>query len=149
MQRHVWTFASRIGCRYRRGHASVRGFAMMDVITGAAILGIVVVGTMYFFSFGQRQIQARARERAAYDLARNRLEEIVAIGYNRTGARGDSGLKVYGNVPAVRRTTVSYVDDPADSLGAKDQDGNLDYKDVVITVQYLNKTVTLQTYLYP
>lgn len=121
----------------------------MDVITGAAILGIVVVGTMYFFSYGQRQIQSRARERAAYDLARNRIEEIVAAGYSKALARVDSGLVVYGGIPAVRKTTVTYIDDPADSLGVKDADGNLDYKDIAVEVEYLNKKVSLQAYMYP
>ena len=146
MQLRTQTFSSR---RNRQTRAGVRGFAMIDVITGAAILGIVVVGTMYFFSYGQRQIQARARERAAYDHARNRIEEIVAAGYTKALDRVDSGLTVYGGVAAVRTTTVSYVDDPADSLGALDEDGNLDYKDIQIEVKYLNKTVTLQAFMYP
>lgn len=146
MQLRTQTFSS---LRNRQARANARGFAMIDVITGAAILGIVVVGTMYFFSYGQRQIQARARERGAYDLARNRIEEIVAAGYNKALDRVDSGLVVYGDISAVRKTTVSYVDDPADSLGALDEDGNLDYKDIQIEVQYLNKTVTLQAFMYP
>jgi len=44
---------------------------------------------------------------------------------------------------------VSYVDDPADSLGVADTDGNLDYKDIQVEVTYLAKTISAQMYMYP
>lgn len=126
----------------------MRGFALMDVATGAAIMGIVVVGTMFFFSYGQKQIQGNARERAAYDLLHNRVEELVAAGYDKAVARTDTGLVAY-NVDASRITSVSFVDDPADSLGVADADGNLDYKDIQVDVTYLAKTISAQMYMYP
>ncbi|MBT5875168.1 MAG: hypothetical protein HOH43_17245 [Candidatus Latescibacteria bacterium] len=143
--------------QYRRGqdakHDGMRGFAMMDVAFGAAILGIVVMGTLQIFSFGQRQITTRIQERSAYDLARMRVEEVIAQGITTAVARTDSNLTVTGEMPATRVTTITWIDDPADSTGAGDMDGPNDFKEVVVNINYgpdgATKTVTLTTVLVP
>jgi hypothetical protein len=131
----------------------MRGFAILDVTFGAAILGIVVMGTLQVFEFGQRQISTRVAERSAYDLARTRIEEVVADGYDDALARVDSNLTVYGGLPAVRTTTVTFIDDPVDSLGASDPDGIEDYKSIEVQVDYgpdnNQKSVTLETIMIP
>lgn len=126
-----------------------KGFTILDVIIGAAILGFVVVGTMQFFAYGQVRIRERAEERSAYDLARTRIEEVLASHYDAVVSRVDSGLTVYGGVAAVRTTTVTFVDDPTDSLGASDADGPEDFKNVQVDVGYRDKTVMLQTFVLP
>lgn len=128
----------------------LRGFAMMDVVLGAAILGIVVVGTMQIFEFGHRQILMRAQERSAQDHAQNRIEEVIADGYADAVARVDTGLVVYGGYTATRTTTVTFIDDPADGLGADDPDGTEDFKEVQVEVTYGDgKSVTLKTTVVP
>lgn len=128
--------------------ASVRGFAMLDTLMAAALLGVVMIGTMQFFSFGQSQISSLARERAAYDLARSRIEEMIADGYANSVSKTETGLKVEGQ-PATRTTTVTFVDDPADSSGGQDANGTQDYKSVMVDVTYGTHTVTLRTILTP
>ena len=139
--------------RRRSSHAGMRGFAMMDVAFGAAILGIIVMGTLQTFEFGQRQITRRVQERSAYDLARMRIEEVIAEGFDYAVARTDSGLTVTGGIPATRTTTLTWIDDPADLLGVNDPDGPEDFKDVQVDVDYgptgMTKTVTLHTVLIP
>lgn len=133
--------------------AGMRGFAMMDVAFGAALLGIIVLGTLQIFEFGQQQISRRLQERSAYDMARTRMEEIVADTYAHAVSRVDSGLVLSGNIPATRTTTVTMIDDAADGLGAADADGQGDFKEVQVDVAYgpndNTKTVALSSVLVP
>ncbi len=154
MKKHDGTHTTKSAREERSStHAGMRGFAMMDVAFGAAILGIVVMGTLHIFSFGQRQIAKRVAERSAYDLVRMRVEEVIAQGIDNAATRTDSNLYVTGKMPATRTTTITWIDDPADSTGADDPDGPEDFKEVVVNVAYgpygSTKTVSLTTVLIP
>lgn len=128
--------------------AGVRGFALLDVLMASMILGMVVVGTMQFFTFGQSQITSLVSDQEGYDLAQIRMEEVVADGYADAIAKTETGLMVNG-VPATRTTTITFVDDPADSLGGADVNGTQDYKIIKVDVTYGDRTVTLRTLLAP
>lgn len=128
--------------------AGVRGFALLDVLMATVILGIIVVGTMQLFTFGQSRIVSLSQGRGAYDLARYEIEKVIADGYVDAIAKTDTSLTVDG-VPATRTTTITFVDDPADNTGAQDTTGTQDYKLIKVDVTYGNQTVTLRTLLAP
>ena len=126
------------------------GFVMVEAALGAVVLGIMIVGMLQIFSFAELQVTNRFQEMSAYNMARSRLEEVIGEGSANAVAKIDSGLTVYGDVPAIRTTTVSFIDDPADGLGAADADGPQDIKQVDIVVTYANgKTVALKANLIP
>lgn len=128
--------------------SSPAGFALLDVLMASMILGMVVVGTMQFFTFGQSQITSLVGDQEAYDLARTRLEALVAAGYDDAIDQVETGLTV-NDQPATRTTTVTFVDDPADSLGGADVTGTQDYKLIRVDVTYGDQTRTLRTLLAP
>jgi type II secretory pathway pseudopilin PulG len=129
--------------------SGMRGFTMVEAMMAAAMLGIVVVGTMQFFSYGQSRMTSLAVDRAAYDVARNEIEKIIARGYGSATSQTDTTQTLFGE-PMTITTVVSYVDDPVDSLSTSDPDGPEDYKNVVVTVTYQDtKTATLQALITP
>ena len=91
------THGSKTDRRYRIPHDEA-GFTIVESMLGAVILGVVVVGMMEVFSFGERQIMNRAQEQSAYAIGRSRLEEVVGEGFANAVAKIDSGLTVYGDM---------------------------------------------------
>lgn len=129
--------------------SGVRGFAMMEAMMAATMLGIVVMGTMQFFSYGQGRIATLSADRVAYDVARNEIEKMIARGYDSAVSSTDTTQTLYGSSITVE-TVVAYVDDPVDSLAGADADGPNDFKDVAVTVTYdEDKTATLHAVLTP
>lgn len=128
--------------------AGVHGFALLDVLMASLLLGIVVIGTMQFFSYGQSRIASMGKEHDAYNLARSRMEEVISDGYVDAVGKVETGFTMNG-VAATRTTTITFVDDPADSLGAKDINGTQDLKLIRVDVTYGDQAVTLRTLLAP
>jgi hypothetical protein len=125
------------------------GFAVMEAMMAAAMLGIVVVGTMQFFTYGQTRMSSLSIDRSAFDVARNELEKIIARGYGSAVSKTDTSQTLFGE-PMTIQTVITYVDDAVDSLGGSDGDGTEDYKKVEVTVTYMvDKTATLKTIVVP
>lgn len=115
----------------------------------SALIGIVVVGTMQFFSFGQSRITSLAVDRAAYDIARNEMEKVVAKGYANARTMTDTTQSLSGGKITVT-TTVTDVDDAVDLLGGLDVTGPEDYIKVTVAVTYdSTRTVTMKNLIMP
>ena len=114
---------------------------MMEALMAAAMLGIVVVGTLQFFSFGQSRISGLAIDRAAFDVARSEIEKNIARGHDNVVAGYDTTQFLFEDRLYIT-TTVTTIDDDADSLGASDSNGTDDYKKVSVSVAYMEQTKT-------
>lgn len=126
------------------------GFAMMEALMAAAMLGIVVVGTLQFFTFGQSRISELAIDRAAFDVARSEVEKNIARGHDNVVAGFDTTQFLFDDRIYIT-TTVTTIDDETDSLGASDSSGPADYKKVSVSVSYLeqSKTANMSTLITP
>ena len=134
---------------YRDSRPGQRGFAMMEALMASALIGIVVVGTMQFFSFGQSRITSLAVDRAAHDIARNEMEKVVAKGYANAVSTTDTTQTLFGGKITVTTTAID-VDDPVDLLGVADVTGPEDYLKVTVTVTYdSTRTVTMKNLIMP
>ena len=134
---------------YRDPRPGVRGFAMMEALMASALLGVVVLGTMQFFSFGQSRITSLSLDRSAYDVVRNEMEKVVARGYADAVSKTDTTQTLFGAKIKVT-TTVIDVDDPVDLVGVLDVTGPEDYKKITVTVTYdSTSTVTMKNLIMP
>lgn len=137
-----------------------RGFTLMEVIVGVAVMSIVFLGLTESFqamaTFGERN---RLRAYALL-LANEQIEAIRALPYDSIGTV--AGLPS-GSIPQVeniihdgrtytRRTFIQYVDDPADGTDTGDTLA-ADYKRVKVELSYdfrgMNESFSLTTTMAP
>lgn len=137
----------------KRGQA---GFALLETLISFVLMTTVLWAGMRFFYVGSVHVGGARIRTVAASLANETLELIRTrpydtIGLNmpmanpwyssepivtaRSGLIQDQTITRYGVAYRVR-TYVTYVDSPADGLGAADADGSQDYKRVFVTVDW-------------
>ncbi len=129
------------------------GTTLVEAMVAALIITVVMIGGLQFFYGGKRFMNQEKHRRIALSLAGQRMETALRYPYSQL-ADSLSELNTpisIGGLNGTRTTVVNSVDDPADSLGAEDLDGNTDdYKRVTVSVRWAEqetKTVTLETYI--
>ena len=126
-----------------------RGFVMMEAMIGALILGIIVAGMLHIFEFGNTKMWKLTQDRSLIAIGRNEMETIIAGGYENAVSGIDSSITIDGRQVMITKV-VSFVDDPADSLGELDTDGIEDYKAIQVSVAIDGENVvSLQTVMIP
>ncbi len=125
----------------RRGES---GFSLMEVIVATIIATIAVVGLAYTFGMGRGFIDRFAVGRAALAAAQGQLDRIAAAAPGDTlttlGTHA-SAFMVGGVVRGTTTWSVSWIDDPADGVGAADPNPN-DIKQASVSVQYREGSMT-------
>jgi type II secretory pathway pseudopilin PulG len=122
-----------------------RGMTLIDVLVGITIIVIVFGGLFGAFRLSVNVVSSAKGEAGADALASSQMEYVRSLSYGNIGVSGGlpAGVLVAASTTVQSATTyaiqtgVQYVDDPADGVGALDQNGNPnDYKAVTITVSW-------------
>ncbi|MFQ5639839.1 MAG: prepilin-type N-terminal cleavage/methylation domain-containing protein [bacterium] len=127
------------------------GMTLVEVMIAILIFLIIMVGGMNYFIQPQVIIARQKIERLAIMAAHSRLETILALNYDDiTTALNEKGVKiVLAKITGVRKTTIKYVDDPADGKGLSDKDGEtIDYKTITVKIAWpgvKNRSLVLST----
>lgn len=120
-----------------------KGFTLIEILVGTSILVIVIIGLYGLFQLG---IKATAQSKAritATSLANQKIETAKNLPYNKVGTIGgipsgdiiETETITRNNIEYTVKTTVGYVDDPADGLTPSDSVPN-DYKRVKVKVSW-------------
>ncbi len=120
-----------------------KGFTLIEILVGTSILVIVIIGLYGLFQLGIKTAgQSKARITAT-SLANQKIEIAKNLPYNDIGTIGgipsgdiiETEIITRNNIEYTVKTTVSYVDDPADGLTPSDLVPN-DYKKVKVKVSW-------------
>ncbi len=159
--RAVSSCCKNIGKKYEAG------FSLIEVLVAMIILLIVIIGFAPLMLYLHQNMESNRIRAAAYNLAKQNLEQIRATQFDQIGTVGGSPA---GSIPQTTTNTtalpgitftihtqVNWVNDPANA-GGQDQNSPAfdpvpyDYKDVVITVStpqmpgIVQQTLALHTY---
>lgn len=119
------------------------GFTLIEILVGTSILVIIIIGLYGLFQLGLKVAgQSKARITATY-LANQKIEIAKNLSYNKVGTIGgipsgdiiETETITRNNIEYIVKTTVSYIDDPADGLTPSDLVPN-DYKRIKIKVSW-------------
>jgi type II secretory pathway pseudopilin PulG len=121
-----------------------RGFSLIEALASAAISVITVIGLAYSFGTGRALMDRHGIARAALSQAQLRLETLavstdtsqVSIG---THPATPNNFVYQGVNRGTEQWTVSWLDDPADGIGAADSTGTNDLKRVVVAIRWNNQ----------
>jgi len=128
-----------------------RGVTLMDTVVGSALMLLVFIGIAGVFQLSVDVVRNNRFRAGAIALANERMEYLRSLAYGSIGVIG--GIPP-GNVPQIetatlgdmsftRRTSVLYSDDPADGLGAADQNNiTADYKTIRVEVSWASREGT-------
>ncbi len=139
-----------------------RGFSLVEVVIVAALVSLFF-GGFYITIVNALNLVSDSRARmTALSIANDQIEYIRSLSYDAVGTV--SGIPS-GLIPQVsttslnqktftRRTLIEYIDDPADGVGASDNNSiTTDYKRAKVEVSWLHKgatsTVVLVTNIIP
>jgi prepilin-type N-terminal cleavage/methylation domain-containing protein len=138
---------------------SYKGFTLMEVLVGVALLLVIFIGVYGLIQLGFKMVgQSKARVTAS-SLANEKMEvarnlsfaQIGTVGGIPPGSIPETENVVRNRISYTVKTTVVYIDDPFDGLGAADP-LPLDYKRVKVKVTwegFLGGEVFLQTDVAP
>ena len=119
------------------------GFTLIEILVGTSILVIIIIGLYGLFQLGIKVAgQSKARITATY-LANQKIETAKNLPYNKVGTIGgipsgdiiETETITRNNIEYTVKTTVSYIDDPADGLTPSDLVPN-DYKRIKVKVSW-------------
>lgn len=117
----------------------LRGMTLIDVLVGIAIMLMVFLGLFAAFKLSIELVFSTKAKTGGVFLVAERLEHIRLLPYDAVGTIGGIPAGptpqveevLLNGIPYTLRTTVVYVDDPADGLGEDDANGiTADYKRV-------------------
>lgn len=122
------------------------GFTLVEALVGVALVTIVFTGIIGVYRLGLKVIGVSKNKVVATAIANATMETIRALPYasvgvknavlpNAAGILDSASTTVSNNVFYLVTTSVQYVVDPADGLGAADT-CNLDYKNVRVNVSW-------------
>lgn len=126
----------------------MRGMSLVEVMVGIAIitLGLTVV---IVAALGALQLSSVSKERsAAFTLASKQIEYIRSLSYDNVGTVGgippgvipQTEVSVVNGITYTARTFISYVDNPADGLGASDENAvTTDLKEAKVEVSWVSR----------
>lgn len=138
----------------------IRGFSLIDVIVGIALLLIMFLSLFSILRASLMLSALTKAQAAAVELASAQMEYLRGLSYDALatvggippGAVPQYATTVENNISYTTYTFVSYVDDPADGLGTNDTNPN-DYKRARVSVSYTiggqTKSVTLESNFAP
>jgi hypothetical protein len=103
-----------------------RGFSVLEVVAGTVISVLAIVGLAYSFGLGRGLLDRHGVARAALGTAQRRMEILSTRPASALVPGSDSTRVFYfsGVAVGVEHWSVEWVDEPADSLGASDLDGD-------------------------
>ncbi|HET8575786.1 MAG TPA: prepilin-type N-terminal cleavage/methylation domain-containing protein [Methylomirabilota bacterium] len=99
-------------CRSLTKFAALRsqaGFSILEVIVAAVVVAIAAIGLSVMYSTGQALVQAQGSNRAALQLAQQRIEQIRAGGFGPQALpdlREETTFAGIPNNPGYERTTI-------------------------------------------
>jgi type II secretory pathway pseudopilin PulG len=141
-----------------------RGMTFIDVLIGIVLILIVFTGLFGAFQMTVRLVSAAKGEAGASELVSSEMEYMRSLSYADVGilngtppgvlAESTSFTQPENGTIYTIQTNVRYVDDPADGIGAADQNGITDdYKAVTVTVSWQAPTgvrsVSATSYVAP
>lgn len=120
----------------------------MDTLVGSALMLIVFLGIAGVFKLSIEVITNNRIRAGAIALANERMEYLRSLSYSQIGVIG--GIPAgnvpqeetvdYNNVSYLRRTFVSYTDDPGDGLGAADSNSIIaDFKTIRVEINWQSR----------
>ena len=141
---------------------ATRGFSLVDVIVGIALLLVLFLALFGVLRASLALSAASKSYATATSLAETQMEYLRSLSYDNLGTMGgippgvvaQSTTTTSGGGSFVTNTFISYVDDPADGLGAADTNGiTTDYKTARVSVSYqsgaASRSVVLVSYFAP
>ncbi|HEX8947014.1 MAG TPA: carboxypeptidase-like regulatory domain-containing protein [Candidatus Paceibacterota bacterium] len=139
-----------------------RGMTLIDVLVGSALIVIVFLALMGVLRASLLVSDLAKARAAASSLADSQMEYLRGLSYDALGMEGgipagvvpQSATTTIDGATYNVRTFIQYIDDPADGLGASDENGiTTDYKLAKVTVSYTAggkpRTVTLLSNFAP
>ncbi|HYE22957.1 MAG TPA: carboxypeptidase-like regulatory domain-containing protein [Candidatus Paceibacterota bacterium] len=143
-------------------HRPMRGVSLVDVVVGTFLV-LVVFLALFGLLRASILVSSVAKSRAtATSIASSQIEYVHSLSYDSVGTVGgippgvvpQYATTTHNGIDFVTRTTIQYVDDPADGTDASDVTGiTTDYKRVRVavtyTVNYRSREVALITNVVP
>lgn len=121
-----------------------RGFTLIDVLVGSALVAVVFLGVFGVYRFGLRVLEQYQHRTVATALANEYMERARNLPYGNVGVQGGYPAGVFPLEETVVRNgfsytirpDVSYMADAADGLAAPDDACINDYKRVLFQVSW-------------
>jgi hypothetical protein len=142
--------------------SSSRGFSLIDVIVGIALMLVLFLALFGLLRASLVLSTITKAKAAAVELASTDMEYLRGLSYSALGTVGgipagtvpQTATSTIDGITYVTSTFIEYVDDPADGTGTNDTNGiTTDYKVGEVTVTYtiygLTKTVRLVSNFVP
>ncbi len=139
-----------------------RGFSLVDVIVGIALLLILFLALFGVLRASLTLSSLAKAKAAAVEIANTQMEYLRGLSYETLGTVGgipagtvpQTATSSIDGIAYVTRTFVEYYDDPADGIGVSDSNQiTTDYKIGKVTVSYslhsLAKSITLISNFVP
>jgi len=127
----------------------MKGFTLIDVLVGAALIVIVFLGIFTAYQLGFRVIEQNKNRITATAIANKWVEKIRSLPYESVGTLGaelpfaegvleSTTSEILNNISYTVEIRVKYISDPADGQGADDS-CDLDYKKVEVKVSWTGR----------
>ncbi len=95
------------------------GTTLVEVMVGMLVFLVIMLGGLQYFALPQNIIVRQKLKRLAVSVAQQKMESIIALGYNQiTTALNESATVVsLGSINGTRNTTITEFDDLANGQG--------------------------------
>lgn len=137
------------GYRLQATGCAERGATLLDAVVGIALMLLVFVGITAVFQLSLDVVTNSKIRAGAIALVNERMEYLRSLSYGQIGVEGGIPSGIVPQLETVswngatytRRTSVLYSDDPADGLGAADENGIIaDYKTIRVEASWDSKS---------
>lgn len=141
------------GNAYARRWRGQKGVTLIDTVIGASLVLVAFVGIAAVFQLSIDVVTNNRARAGAIALANEWMEYVRSLEYDDVGTIGgiptgvvpQSESLVLNGIPYTRRTTIQFVDDPYDGLGAADTfpTGSpvfVDYKAVRVAISWQSRS---------
>lgn len=117
------------------------GMSLIEVMIATLIFIIIMLGGMNYFVLPQSMIVREKTRRLAILAAHRKIETLTALDYDKLKkdlSQSKSPVSL-GKVKGWLKTTITFVDDPADGQQLNDLDKDLvDYKTIAIEISWVD-----------
>ncbi len=125
-----------------------KGATLLDSMVAIALMLVVFAGITAVFQYSLEVVTNNKTRAGAIALLNERMEYLRSLSYPQIGVVGgipagivpQTETVTWNEVPYTRRTSVIYSDDPADGLGALDENDIIaDYKTIRVDVSWTSR----------
>jgi len=131
-------FKNRLLCILREE----RAFGIIEALMAMAIMTLVLVALLGLLTVSVKAVAATKLSTIATQVANEYIEDIRALPYESVVAGTTEETRTVLGIEFGITTEIIWVDDAADGIGEADPDGPQDYKQVTITVAWLERGAT-------